>query len=349
MSLPSQPVVAYVNSEGKGQANSPASQATYRLYEAIAAWYDLPVISPMRAMRSIVDSVDDTLSVQKLTSTLSPLMTAGVRGAGHMRMAAHELNAAVLYNILAPFVPASSSPPPPVKAISSTPVRLPLPMMLSCDEEDPGRDDIYCHLMKGAHLVADFGSDDVKLNLVKRALASGWLLAPDHKDRGQGWISCAGTTPTNSLSMPLVLRDGELCVGYLRSYSANMGAVRVDLSRGGALGPEGEAIVSHYVQGWDPTRHVSVTNMMCFASLDISLTWVTFTSIMADAVPSSNRHRHDRRRGLRENTRRNGVDMRNVDMPPRHGNNTTARALEQDNENFCAEGGKFKLISFATF
>lgn len=315
LALPSAPIVAYVHAEGLNTAETvPGANAIHRLYGSIASWYDLPVIAPHRALRTIVDTADASANTSKMAGTLKYL-GKGVKGKGHMKAANHEYVAATVYEVLSQYIIQGSK--------SRDAYDLPIPLSLECDSEN-AEDLRLCHMAKGAHQFYDFTSTDAKENekLYSTAItsAAGWTLEPDQIGRVQGWLQCKSTTPTdNKLVIPVKFHDGELCVGYLRSYSTNMGAVRMDLKL-----KNGTVVKSYFINAWDPTRHVSITDSVCFENLNRDITTVNFISVDYDELPEGMRAKEGRRRLLTIK-----------DMTP--------------NKIYCAQGGKFKLISIAVF
>jgi hypothetical protein len=168
--------------------------------------------------------------------------------------------------------------------------------------------------------------------------------------------------------------------GFLRSWNPVMGSVRVTFAdaKGAPIVSNDDASAAtattaanattaaaattaasevaggeryfHVVSAFDPSKHVSITQDVCLQNVPTRAKFVVFEAALGSHVERTNDRQGERRRQSeserkrqRQRTRRRRVTTR------RRRRLGDALSSSADASAFCANGGKFKLISLATF
>jgi len=219
----------------------------------------------------------ESLSMQPLLKNILTNPGAGTKGFGHYNGAYHEWVAAtVFYALLSPsdrIAKAEEAAPP-----------LPIPrdpLHYSCGTTtDHGRGAALCHIASGSATLFNFM--DQQCDPLSPSTASGFMCKPSEAPAAlidpagwkwgadvlgkNGYVSCdnpatePGATLGKALAVTAKCEQGDLIVGYLKSYDRRMGCAEVTARRSTFKR-------SLIVDSWDPSTHESVYSMAILSGL----------------------------------------------------------------------------------
>ena len=287
----------------------------------------------------------------------------GTKGFGHYNGAYHEwVAAAVFYALLSP----SNKIARAEKAVQ--PLSIPRdPLHYNCTTTtDHGRGAALCHIASGS--VTLFNFMDQQCNPLAANEAPGFMCKPKQAPAAlvdptgwkwgadvagkNGYVSCdspsteSGATLGKALAVAAKCEQGDLILGYLKSYDRRMGCVEVIARRP----PFKRSLL---IDAWDPSTHESVYSMAVLSGLvgsSASNSTATaegaFTTWSVEVLPVE---------CPREN-KSNDSSSRDFLPPSQHGSNhtieskaivDTAAAKVSRIDPAACTGRKFKVMAIA--